>query len=686
MTTSRSLAALLGVVLALPWNASAEEPEPDDRGRYARIRTDSARSPARLLETPLAISVLSAEEVRGDRPAVDLAESLSLVPGILAQSSRNFAQDTRISIRGFGARAPFGVRGVKILVDGIPTTLPDGQSELDSIDLAFADRIEVVRGPISSLYGGGGGGILSVSTLDPTDEPHVTLRTVFGTDHLSRHEATGTGRVGGLGYTVGLARTRTSGYREHARAEQTTLFTKFEHALPDGSLLGVQVSNVWAPEAQDPGGLKQTEVDADRGAARARAFSFDTGERLDQQRVGLSLNKPLAPGRELRMMGYYVGREFRNSLPFTDGGRVVFDRTAGGGSIVFDDRSGRFDILAGLDVDLQRDHRRRFDNANGAYGPLVINQIENVRALGGFAQIEADLGHGFGATLGGRYDRTEFVASPRGPSAAATTRFRLREVSPRFGVHYRPSRHFTAYANVSGAFRVPTTTELGLSDANGPLPGFNSDLEPERTRGAELGVKGVFGERVLYDVAIFDLRIRDAIIPFQDTSGRELARNAGEARRRGIEVGLSASLHPWLNVRTAWTWMRSRYRDFDVLDGSSITAQYDGNDEPGIPDHALAAELRFAHPSGWFATLALRHTSDVETNDANTAESQGAWTTDVRAGREWSHRGWQLRPFVGARNWTGAKVDGTVRLNDERQRFYEPAPWVELYAGIRISH
>jgi iron complex outermembrane receptor protein len=238
------------------------------------------------------------------RPGLGLDEALDLVPGVFAQSGRNFAQDTRVSIRGFGARAPFGIRGIRILVDGIPTTLPDGQSEVDSLDLAFVDRIEVIRGPVSSLYGGGGGGTIAISTLEPTESPVVSLRSVFGTDHLSRYEAMTTGTYAGTGYALGLASTRISGYRDHARARHSVLFTKLERELADGTQIQAQFSGVWAPEAKDAGGLRASEVAADRGAANPRSRLFDAGEQLDQQKLGLRIRRSLAPGHEIQLAGY----------------------------------------------------------------------------------------------------------------------------------------------------------------------------------------------------------------------------------------------------------------------------------------------------------------------------------------------------------------------------------------------
>jgi iron complex outermembrane receptor protein len=227
---------------------------------------------------------------------------------------------------------------------------------------------------------------------------------------------------------------------------------------------------------------------------------------------------------------------------------------------------------------------------------------------------------------------------------------------------------------------VPTTTELAPTSLEG---GFDTSLDPERILGVEIGAKGLLRERILYDAAVFALRIRNALIPFQDDEGRNRARNAGDVRRQGFELGVSALLHPWLSLRLAYTYSRFRYRDFDVIRGGDLE-EFDGNREPNVPEHHATAELRFAHPEGWFATLALRHFSDIETDDANTSESDGATIADFRAGYEWRAGDLVVQPFFGARNWTGAEYDGTLRPNAFGGRYYEPAPETEIYSGLEL--
>lgn len=677
----RLSAAVLGLVLAGAPPATAAAQDEDAAGPPLGLTdTRAARSPRALLETPLSVSVVSRDELHAARPAAGLEEALELVPGSFAQSSRNYAQDTRVSIRGYGARAGFGVRGVKILVDGVPTTLPDGQSELDSLDLAWVERVDVVRGPASSLYGGGGGGIVAISTVAPTPESRLGLRTLLGTDHLLRQEGIATGTVAGTGYVLGLGYTRYAGYRDHARARQTNLLAKLERELPDGSWLQAAFSHVSAPEAQDPGGLTRAALGADRTAASPRNRLFDAGERLDQQKLSLALRKPFAPGQELSLTGYALGRDFRNSLPFEEAGRVELERSAWGGSGVYTHRWRRLEWVGGLDVDVQRDVRRRYDNLDGARGPQALDQSETVRAVGGFGQLALDVGGGLRVIGGGRYDWTEFRVGDRF-DGDDSDRIRWRELSPRLGLHYGRSPAFQAYANFATSFRVPTTTELASPDG-----GFQRGSEPERTVGLEVGAKGLLAERLFYDVALFHLRLRDVLTPFEDASGRQLFRNAGKVRRRGLEVATSALLHRWLTLRTSYTWALYEYHDYDEVRAGVAVRELDGKREPNLPEHVLALELRFDHPDGWYAAATLRHWSDLEADDANSAEADGVTASDLRAGRRWRWRGLEVEPFTGIRNWSGAEYSGTLRPNAAFGRSYEPAPGTEVYAGVEIGY
>ncbi len=672
------LACLLAVPTALlagGARAQQADPGPADPGGY---RTEAARSPQQVLESPYAISVVVDQELRA-RPAVALDEALDLVPGVFAQGGRNLAQDARISVRGYGARADFGVRGIRILVDGVPTTLPDGQSETDSIDLAFVERIDVVRSPVSSLYGGGGGGIVAIETLRPTPAPAFSARSVFGTDHLSRYATTATGTHGGTGYALGVGYTRQTGYRDHARGRQVTWLAKLERDLASGWQLRASYGGVTAPEAQDPGGLNLTEVAADRSMARAANVTRNAHEKLSQHKVSLELRRPLGTDHELRALVYGLTREFSNALPIDR--RVDLDRDVFGAALVYQRRTGPVAWTLGVDADVQLDHRRNHQNIDGRRGALTLDQRETVRAIGPWARAIWALSPELELIAGLRYDRVEFVVGDRLVDAGngdRSDRLRFRQLSPHVGLHWGRSSRLQLYANLGSAFRVPTTTELAPDDAAG---GFQSDLEPESTLGLELGAKGALGGGLAWDLALFDLRLRHVAVPFDDGMGNTLWRDAGESRRRGVELGVSARLGRDLSTRVGYTYADYRYVDFDT---GAPGGDLDGRREPNTPQHAASGELRWQHPSGWFAVLSVRHFSDIEVDDENLLESDGATLSDVRVGYDWRVERWLVRPFAGVRNWSRAEYDQTLRPNAFGGRHFEPAPLAELYIGVEL--
>jgi iron complex outermembrane receptor protein len=651
---------------------------------------ESLRKSETLLEAPVAISSVDREEITRAKPGVDLEEALELVPGVFPQSSRNFAQDTRVSIRGFGSRAPFGIRGIKVMTDGVPNTLPDGQTEVDSIDLAFIDRLEVVRSPISSLYGGGAGGLLSLYTSQPTEEPTFNVRTLFGTDHLSRYEAMARGGAASTGYVLGFARTRFSGYRDHSRAEQNAVLGKLSRTFGKGTKVSLNFYGVWAPEGQDPGGLRKAEVNGDRKQAAPNNLTFDAGEKLNQQKIALLVRHPLGPSREIQLMTYTLRRNFSNQLPFTNGGQVRFDRNVSGGALTYSDAFGPIRWMWGTDVDVQQDNRRRYNNLpGGVRGALTVSQYETVRSVGPFAEASYESDWGLSLVAGARYDWIEFVVDDRfSADGDQSDRIRFRELSPRFGASYTPLPGLFFYGNISTAFQVPTTTELRPSSGVG---GFDSDRDPERTLSFEIGSKGVFWDRLFFDVALFALKVRDILVPFETIAQETFWRNAGEAHRQGVEATLAAELLPGLSVRAAYTYARYYYHDYDtvVCTGPApctpTPVSFDDNDEPNNARHSLGGELRWNHPRGAFAVLSLRHFSRMETNDANTASSGGTTISDARLGYDWIRNHTRIRPFLGLRNWTGRKYNGTLRPNAGFGRYYEPAPERQLYGGLEIE-
>ncbi|VAW94282.1 TonB-dependent receptor, partial [hydrothermal vent metagenome] len=326
----------------------------------------------------------------------------------------NFAQDLRLSIRGFGARANFGIRGVRILIDGIPATTPDGQSSVDDIDLDTLERIEIIRGPAGALYGPSAGGVLSLETRQSMTTPYVESsikRGAYGVDAV-RFEGGNT--HGKLGYALNASRFRIAGYRAQSAAERKLFNGRLDYDLGNGGELTTTFASLDAPLAQDPGGLTAEQVRADPRQAAPINLRFDTGESVRQQRLGLHSRHPLAGGAELRLSGYFVQRDFANRLPFN---MIELERRFGGIGMEYQrktqwaDASGR--LLLGVDIDYQNDERRRRANLAGVAGDLRFDQRERVMNSGIFITHEQQLTQQLRLDTGLRYDRLHIAADDR---------------------------------------------------------------------------------------------------------------------------------------------------------------------------------------------------------------------------------------------------------------------------------
>ncbi len=685
-TAALLLAPLLSVVSPPARAADPNDPNAPSEQTGVTLRdeeVESPRSPSRLLETPLPISVVSGEEMQRAQPDTAIDEAFNNVPGVWSSGGRNFSQDARLAIRGFGGNAQFGIRGIRVLVDDIPSTLPDGQTEIDSLELDFVDRTELLRGPVSSLYGGGGGGVVDVETFEPTLEPTARARVTWGSYDLFRTSALTTGTVAGTGVVLGVSDTSYHGYRDHSAVKQWNLLGKLERELPGGSQLGLIFTNVTAPENQEPGALTQAEVDADPRQAQPTALTRDASENFDQQKLALTYRWPVREGSELQAIAWGVQRDFHNLL--TINRAVELDRKAYGGSVVWNERSGPFTLSLGIDAGLQRDLRRNFTNPAGTPGPETANQSENVTAIGPFLQVDWALPWDFGVVAGARYDWIDFDFGDRflaGGDQSDDKSF--DEVSPRVGVRWRYSDLFMAWANLGTAFQVPTTTELQRTGEPTPQPFFAGNLEPEDTLGVEVGAKGLVLDRVFYGVTLFDLRVENVAVPFEDALGVTFFRDAGRVRRRGLELEFSAWLAEGLSARGSYTYASYRFADYVKVSGG-VPSQLRGNLETNAPVNMGTLELRYDHPSGFFGVANVRYVSKLWVNDENTATAPGATTSDVRIGWDLRRGSVLIEPFVGARNWTGAKYDDRIRPNAAVGRYFEPAPRATVYAGVEVA-
>ena len=646
----------------------------------------TTRSATSLAEVPAAVSVIDQSDIQLGLPTVGFEEPLNRVPGVFTQNSANFAQDFRLSIRGFGTRTAFGVREVKVLVDGIPETSPDGQTQLDNIDLGAARRIEVLRGPSSSLYGNASGGVINILTEDGPTTPFLETRLMGGSFGLQKYQAKTGGQAGKLNYMLNASYLSLGGFRNHSRAQNVLLTGKLKYTLSPTSHLTTLMSFMDAPFANDPGGITRAQVDADREQARDRNVLLDSGERVTHGRLGFVYRNQFLPGHELTVTQYSVFRQFETKLPIIPrfgSGVVKFDRFGVGGSVKYA-HDGRFfgfrnRFMLGVDVELQADNRRRFDNNEGDVGQRRFHQDEDVRSVGPFVHDVFYLRDNLQLSVGLRYDNVRFSVSDQflgdGDQSGVRT---FDHISPMGGILYSPLENLHMYANVSTAFQVPTTTELARPDEGG---GFNADLNPQQALNYEIGARGNIWSRFTYNFALFWIVIDDELVAFESESGRNFFRNAGRSERKGAELAFHITLLEGLRWTLAYTFLDAEFDRFITPNG-----RFDNNDEPGIPPHQLFTELFYAHPSGFYGALSIQHVDDFYVNNANSAENDAYTVLNLRMGYAMTVGNSRIAPFVGIQNIADDGYNGLTRLNALGGRFFEPSAGINAYGGVTVSY
>jgi iron complex outermembrane recepter protein len=639
------------------------------------------RLPRDLQGTPAAVAAVGEDDLQQARQGLQLDESLNRVPGLLFQNRYNFAQNLRMSIRGFGARAPFGIRGIHILVDGFPETLPDGQSQVDGIDLETADRVEVIRGPASALYGNAAGGVVQVHTADPPFEPYAELRAGAGSYDFQRLGARAGGREGPWGAQVSAWRLDYDGYREQSRTRKDMFNTKLRYDLDGSRSLTAVVTALDQPFGQDPGGLTRAEASADRRQAAPAALALDAGQAVRQQRVGFIYRDIDAGSGELGARAFYTRRDFHQQLPFVGPSLIEFERDFFGvgadytGNAALGGRALRYTV--GAESARQRDDRRRFlVDGSGVITDQTQDAVETATASGVYGQADLALTPRLDLTLGGRYDRVRFTIDDRHtPDGAASGSRDFDELSFTLGLGWQLEPAHRVYASAGSSFETPTFTEF--TDPNRPDQGFDPDLEPQQALNLELGAKGSLNARTRYDLALFTVGTRSEIVQVASDPNRYA--NAARTRRAGLEVGLEYFMTPALSLTGAYTWARYRFREFTDAAGEDLA----GRRLPGLPEHALFAELAWRDPGGVYAMLDTLMMSRVYADNANREPVAGYGVVNFRIGRRWQLGGAELDMFAAVNNLTDKRYFGNVRINAAGGRYFEPAPQRNVYAGLR---
>ncbi|MGE7815595.1 TonB-dependent receptor family protein [Pseudomonas sivasensis] len=657
-----------------------------------------SRSASPTFDLPYSVDSVSREQISDGQLGINASEALSRVPGLVVQNRQNYAQDLQISSRGFGARSAFGVRGIKLIADGIPASTPDGQGQAATFNLDTAERIEVLRGPAATLYGSNAGGVIQMFSRDGEGPPRIGAETLIGSDGLNKNHLSAEGATNGAGFVLDASRMDTNGYRDHSSARRDQTFAKLNVQPDDDSKLALIYSSLEQNGTQDPLGQTWEAYKADPRSVSSNALTYNTRKSIDHQQLGMNYERYI--GDATLQVNAYTGRRSviqYLSIPGTipagkRGGVVAFDRKFYGGSVHWlqpiNSAPGDLTLIAGLDYDRSQDDRQGYSNTvngvQGVKGALGRDEIDTATSLDPFVQANWLLGD-WTLQAGLRHNTMKmdvddrFVSGTDGDDSGSKT---YQKNTPSVSVMYAFTPDLHGYVSAGKGFETPTQAESAYSSSSN---GFNFALKPSVSTQYEVGLKARLGQDTRINAAVFQITSEDELVIQQSVGGRSTYQNAGRTLRRGFELGLESQLAEHWTTSLAYTRLQATY-DSDFVSGTS-TAVDKGNYLPGVPQTTLFAELNWK-PRDWVSTaIEGMYRSKVYVEDTNSQHAAPGYSVfNWRARFEQKVEHWTFHQTLRLDNLLDRQYVGSVIVGDSNGRYYEAAPGRSWYAGAGAEY
>ncbi|MDQ3446276.1 MAG: TonB-dependent receptor [Pseudomonadota bacterium] len=688
----------LPLFLLLPFFQAHAQDSVQALDRVVVTATRTERAP---LDVPASIDILDRDEVRDTRLRVNLSESLVRVPGLVILNRQNYAQDLQISVRGFGARSTFGVRGVRLYVDGIPATMPDGQGQVSHFALNALDRIEVLRGPFSALYGNSSGGVIAMTTRLESGPSEFELSGAAGSYDTWRAGINVSGGAAPYAYALDASRFSTGGYRDYSSAQRDVV--NLRAAARDTPLgrLRVTLNALDIPEAEDPLGLTRAQWQENPRQASPQALQFRTRKSTEQQQLGAQLAGDLAQ-RWTYQAAAWAGRrgvtQFQaipvavQAAPNHPGGIIDFDRTYGGVDARAQLALDAVTLTLGIDVERLNEDRRGFENFTlqparvlGTQGRLRRDERNVVESRDAYAQAESDIGRGWRLLGGVRASQVEFRGDDRflanGDDSGSA---RYNAINPTAGVVFRPSSSSSVYASYGRGFETPTLNELAYRPDGSA--GFNTALEPARSNNYEIGAKAAWSRALRGTVAVFSVDTENDIVVRTNAGGRSTFGNAAATRRRGVEARVGWDPLPAWSMYGSLSAIRAEFSEPFLTCTAAPCTQPTivvpaGNRLPGVPSYTAYLETKYRLRETDI-TLEMRAQSSLTVDDRGTDAGPGYAVFNLALARTFPVGPAKLRAFLRIDNLLNARYIGSVIVNEANGRFFEPAPGRSWLVGL----
>ena len=673
-----------------------------------------------IYQIPFAIDILDSESLSFNNESLSVESLFNLVPGIVINNRNNLSEGDRIIIRGIGTRSRFGVRGIKILLDGIPLTFPDGQSQLNNLDINSIGRIEIIRGPSAFLYGNSSGGIIYITSKE-ISSPHFNYSPKFtiGSFGLQKYSLSSFGKIGNNSLFVNLDKIISNGFRENSDVNSNSVNIISKQKFNEKISLQAVLNYYDAPYLLNPSSLNKSDARNNPRQARQFVKQQGAGKNISQTQTGFTLVFAPNENQKLETTLYGIWRSMFNPIP----GRIIKLKRFSGGirtnySFNLHLLNTECRILMGFDYEFQNDDRKEYENLgvedyadlaksdiinHVRIGNNLLNQKEKVDGLGTFSKIEFTPIDNISFSFGLRYDNYKFSAVDNFflDDIDNSGSLVMKNISGMGGLVYRVNNELQIFTNYSTSFQTPTTSELSnKADGSG---GFNISLKPEQLKNIELGFRGSkFNYHLLYNITFYKLILSNMIIPYQipETQSDEVFfKNAGKAVNNGMDLSINIFVSNKTNFIISYSYMDFKYTDLmESIQINNVTQSFklDGKYVPGIPKNNFGIGIKHSFGFGLSSELTLNWNDKYFANDWNGPEPNFQGNISDYVNDSFITAGLKLKYnlmlsfaqfdfFLGITNLMNTKYNGSIITNAAQNRFFEPSPGRNWYSGLSIN-